>query len=167
MRISTFTSTVRGAVISGNSIHLATSHDVLIENSSEVLLTDTVLDRHPRYNPDRKTNGGPMRHGIVIRKSSRCTLSALRVNGGKAAAAIEISGGELFSISDCTITDVEAAALQLDGVRDSVITGNILAPSARENLALRVRGGAGNMIQGNLVRGRTEIDATSTAARAQ
>jgi hypothetical protein len=151
----------RGAVISGNSIHLAASHDVLIENSSEVILTDTLFDRHPRYNPDRKTGGGPMRQGIVIRNSNRCTLSTLRINGGIAAAAIEISGGEYFNISNCTITEVAAAALLLEGVSESVISGNILAPAERENLALRVRGGSGNLISGNLVRGRSEIEAST------
>jgi len=151
----------RGAVISGNSIHLAASHDVLIENSSEVLLADCVLDRHPRYNPERKTNGGPVRQGIVIRNSNRCTLSALRINGGKAPAAIDISGGEYFNIHNCTITEVTAAALQLDGVSDSVISGNILAPADRENLALRVQGGAGNLVTGNLVRGRSEVEASA------
>lgn len=154
---------VRGAVISGNSIHLAVSHDVLIENSSEVILTGTVFDRHPRYNPERVTNGVVVRQGIVIRNSNRCTLSALRVNGGRAPAAIGISGGELFNISDCTITDVEASALYLDNVSDSVISGNILAPSEQGNLALRVRGGSRNLVAANLVRGRSEIDAESVA----
>lgn len=148
----------RGAVISGNSVHLAVSHDILIENSSEVILTGTVFDRHPRYNPDRVVNGVVVRQGIVIRNSNRCTLSALRVNGGKAAAAIEITGGDLFSISNCTVTDVEAAALHLDGVSESVITGNTFAPGKPERLALRVRGGSGNLIETNLVRGRSEID---------
>ena len=156
----------RGAVISGNSIHLAASHDVLIENSSEVILTDTVLDRHPRYNPDRKTNGGPFRQGIVIRNSNRCTLSTLRINGGKAAAAITISGGEFFNISNCTVTDVEAAALHLEGVSDSIINGNILVAASSANVALRVRGGSGNLIGSNIVRGQSEIDVNSTAQRA-
>ena len=46
---------VRGAVVTGNTIQLATTHDVLVENSAEIVFSDTVLDRHPRYNPDRKT----------------------------------------------------------------------------------------------------------------
>lgn len=155
----------RGAVISGNSIHLAVSHDILIENSSEVVLTGTVLDRHPRYNPDRVVDGVVVRQGIVIRNSSRCTLSALRVNGGKASAAIDISGGDFFNISNCTVTDVDAAALHLDGVSDSVIAGNTFAPGKPEQLALRIRGGAGNLIETNLVRGRSEIDPKSRLER--
>jgi len=155
----------RGAVISGNSIHLAVSHDVLIENSSEVVLTGTVFDRHPRYNPERVANGVVVRQGIVIRNSNRCTLSALRINGGKAAAAMDISGGDFFNISNCTVTDVESAALQLDGVSDSVIAGNTFAPGNPENLALRIRGGSGNLIDTNLVRGRSEIDSKSRSPR--
>lgn len=151
----------RGAVISGNSIHLAVSHDILIENSSEVVLTGTVFDRHPRYNPDRVVNAVVVRQGIVIRNSNRCTLSALRVNGGKAAAAIDISGGDFFNISNCTVTDVEAAALHLEGVSHSVITGNLFAPGKPENRALRIRGGSGNLIAANLVLGRSEIDPAS------
>ena len=155
----------RGAVISGNSIHLAVSHDILIENSSEVVLTGTVFERHPRYNPDRVVNGVVVRQGIVIRNSDRCTLSALRINGGKAAAAIDISGGDLFNISHCTVTEVEGAALHLEGVSGSVITGNLFAPGKPENLALRIRGGSGNLIEANLVRGRSEIDPASGLQR--
>lgn len=151
----------RGAVISGNSIHLAVSHDILIENSSEVIVTGTVLDRHPRYNPERPVNGVILRQGIVIRNSNRCTLSGLRINGGKAPAAIAISGGDYFNISNCTVTDVESAALHLEAVSDSVVTGNIFAPLEMEKVAILVRGGFRNLIETNLIRGRSEIDPKS------
>jgi len=153
---------VRGAVISGNTISLASSHDILIENSAEIMLTDIALDRHPRYRPDRTTWGGPVKQGIVIRNSGDCTLSSLRINGGKAPAAIEISGGSGFHINNCTVAGADGIGLLLTDVRDSMITANMLSSSAQP--ALAVRGGAGNQIDGNLIRGRSEIDPASRIA---
>jgi hypothetical protein len=43
-------------------------------------------------------------------------------------------------------------------VSDSVITGNTFAPGKPENVALRIRGGSGNLVETNLVRGGSEID---------
>jgi len=153
----------RGAVISGNTVSLASSHDILIENSSEVVLADTVLDRHPRYRPDRTTNGGPVKQGIVIRNSDSCTLSALRINGGTAAAAIDVSGGGHFQISNCTVTNVGGIGLRLTNVHHSIVTANLLSASANGGTAMVVKGGSGNLVNGNWVQGRSEIDPASVA----
>ena len=153
---------VRGAVLSGNSIHIGMTHDILIENSSQIIVADTVLDRHPRYNPDRATAGGPRQQGIVIRKSDACTLTGLRINGGRAPAAIDVSGGDHFSITGCTITGTTGIALRLEGVKDSLVSNNILVGTA-EVAAIEVHGGSGNIIANNLSRGRTAIAPESVA----
>ena len=155
----------RGAVISGNTIQLATTHDILIENSSEVVVANTVLDRHPRYNPDRKTSGGPVQQGIVIRNSDSCTLNGLRIHGGKAPAAIDVRGGRRFTISNCSITDIERVGLKLEGVSDSIVTANLFESTTVEHAVLEVSGGTGNLIELNLIRGRSAIAPASVLER--
>jgi hypothetical protein len=153
---------VRGAVLTGNSIHIAATHDVLIENSAEIVFSDTVLDRHPRYNPDRKTGRGPVQQGILIRNSESCTLSGLRINGGRATAAIEIQGGRYFHVNNCTVQGMEKSAIRLTDVQDSILSANLLIQNDPAHAALEVKGGGGNLLQGNLVRGRSVIDPAST-----
>lgn len=153
----------RGAVISGNSIHLGTTHDVLIENSSQIVFSHTVMDRHPRYNPDNP-KGLKFTQGIVFRNSDNCTLTGLRINGGKAAAAIAIHGGERHLISNCSVANVEGVGILLEGVSHSLVTNNLLDASATGPVALRLKGGSGNLVDRNLIRGGTEIDPASVTA---
>lgn len=151
----------RGAVISGNSIQLGTTHDILIENSSEVVLANNVLDRHPRYNPDRKTNGGPVRQGIVFRQSDDCTLAGLRIKGGKAEAAIDVQGGRGFNINGCSIAEVDGFGLRLRDVSDSLVTANLFEASATGKTVLQIHGGTGNLAERNLTKGLTDIETGS------
>lgn len=151
---------VRTAVISGNSIFHTNTHDVLVENSSQVVFSGNVLDRHPRYNPDNP-KGPRFTQGIVFRDSDNCTLTGLRINGGKAPVAIAIQGGERFVVSNCSIANVEGVGLLLAGVSHSLVTGNLLDAAAGGPAALRVVGGSGNLIERNLVRGASEIDPAS------
>jgi hypothetical protein len=148
---------VRGAVISGNSIQLANSHDLLVENSSHVVFSNTVMDRHPRYNPDR-ANAPPVIQGIEFRNSDHCTITGLRINGGKAPAAIAVHGGAGHLISQCAISDVQGVGLLLEGVEHSLVQGNLfLAPKSGAK-ALRVTKGSANSIQGNVLEGDAEVD---------
>lgn len=153
---------VRGAVLSGNTMHLAATHDVLIENSAQVVFSNTVLDRHPRYNPDRTTGRGPVQQGILIRNSEACTLSGIRINGGRAAAAIDIAGGRNFQISNCTVTGMEQGGIRLVDVHDSLLAANLVVQADATFAALEISGGSGNLLHGNLVRGRSAVDPAST-----
>src|SRR5687768_13637375 len=112
---------VRSAVISGNTLHYAPRHDVLIEKSAHVVLSANVLDRHPRYNYTDE-----MAQGIVFRDSTDCMITGLHLNGGSAPAAIAIHGGRRFHISNCTVTEVTGLALLLDNVSASFVHGNMI-----------------------------------------
>lgn len=146
----------RAAVISGNSMHQSTTHDVLVENSSQVVLANSILDRHPRYKPDRPD--GRFLQGIVFRNSDNCTLTGLRINGGKAPAAIALHGGDRFIVSNCSIADVTGVGLLLENVERSLISSSLLDASTAGPVAIRVTGGAGNVIELNVVRGKSEIE---------
>jgi hypothetical protein len=152
----------RGAVISGNTIQLATSHDVVIEKSSEVVFSNNVLDRHPRYNPERKTHGGPVQQGIVITDCEGVTLTGLQINGGRAAAAVDIRNGSRFNINGCNIAVADQIGLRLIDVRNSLVTSNVIEATG-EKPALQIRGGSGNLAERNLVQGRSELDSASVA----
>ena len=142
---------VRSAVITGNTLHFGPRHDVLIEKSAHVVLSNNVFDRHPRYN----YNDGIVQ-GIVFRDSTDCTISGLHINGGRAPAAIAIHGGRRFHITNCTIADVANLALLLENVSGSFVHGNMVDLGDPARTAIRVSGGKDNVVRDNHVIGRIE-----------
>ena len=143
---------VRSAVISGNTLHYAPRHDILVEESAHVVLSGNVLDRHPRYNYT-----DAIIQGIVFRDSTDCTITGLHINGGRAPAAIAIHGGSRFHISNCTVLDVTGLALLLENVSGSFVHGNMVDLGDAARTAVRVSGGKDNVVRDNHVIGRIEL----------
>ena len=142
---------VRSAVITGNTLHFGPKHDILIEKSTQVVLSDNLFDRHPRYNYT-----DAIIQGIVFRDSTDCTLTGLHITGGRAPAAIAIHGGERFHIANCTILDVAHLALLLENVSGSFVHGNMINLGDPHRPAIRLSGGKDNVVRDNHVVGRVE-----------
>jgi len=139
----------RGVAISGNTIHFAGSHDVLIERCSSVVLSASVFDRNPRfrYGPNEE----PAAHGIVIRDTDGVTLSGLHLFGSTGAAALALHQVRRATITGCSILEATNVGLLLEDVSASVITGcNISAA----NRPLQVVRGGDNLIGQNLLNGK-------------
>jgi hypothetical protein len=148
----------RGVTITGNTFWMAYRHDLLVEDSSNVVVGPNNFDRNPRYNygSSQETKGG-----VAFRGSRDCTLTGLHLNGiWRQPAALEIVRGDRFNIASCTILDSDGFGLSLQDSTNSRVAGCVIRddrPSRQPVASLIVAGGRGNWILHNLLAHGAEI----------
>lgn len=139
----------RGVTITGNSFGVGHEHDLIVEDSSKVVVGGNVFDRNPRYFSGK---AGAARGGIVFRGSWDCTLSGNQIDGilGQPAAVL-VEACHDFNVANCTILDSDGPGLLLKDVRDSIVTGCLIRDRRRggTSMPLRVEGGGNNVISNN------------------
>lgn len=147
---------VRGATVTGNTCWQGYSHNWLLDDCQQVVLTGNVLERNPLYGYTAET-----RNGVLIKNCRDLTLANLQLHATlDCPAGIHVENCQRLHVADCTILDCDGAGLFLDQVRDSRIAGclirddrpNVAAPS----VPIRIRGGANNAIEHNTLRGEPE-----------
>lgn len=146
----------RGVTITGNTFWEGFQRDLILENSSHIVVTGNNFDRNPRY----VVNGfqGAEHNGITIRKCAEVTVNANSISGAlQSDAAFEIVDSSRLVITNNSILDCDGNGLLLSNVRDSIVSGNLIrddrqSESAHHPAGLRIDGGTGNLISGNLVK---------------
>jgi len=155
----------RGVTVVGNTFWAGFAHDLLIEESTNVVVGPNNLDRNPRYNAEDR---GRANHGVVVRSCTDCTITGLHVNGVRhAPAGVRIENCRRLNLSNCTILDCDNVGLLVKDVSDSRISGCLIRddrPGGDGPMSLRLTGGRGNLVVGNLLGGRHEIDAAAAHA---
>jgi hypothetical protein len=156
----------RGVTITGNTFWSGFQHDLLVEDSSNIVIGANNLDRNPRYvfgNAD-KADGG-----VVFRNSEDCTIDGLHLNGGwRKPAAVLVEKCNRFHLVNGTILDSDNVGLLLDNVTNSRVSGWMIRDDRTEKkatLSLKVIGGKGNWITQNLLANGQEV--ASGAARVE
>lgn len=144
----------RGVVITGNTFWEGFQHDLIVENSSQIVVSANNFDRNPRYLVNGFDNAEC--NGLRFLSCADSSITGNLVNGvWKKEAAIELRDCRRMIVSQNSVLDSDGAALLLVNVVDSLIQGNLLRDD-RENAKreraplLRVEGGSGNRIEGNL-----------------
>ncbi len=66
----------RGVVLTGNTFWMGFTHNLLIEDCSDIILGPNNFDRNPRYNYGNSLDA---RNSLVVRNSEDCTLTGLHV----------------------------------------------------------------------------------------
>lgn len=135
---------VRGVAITGNTFFMGHEHNLLVEDSQQVVVASNVFERNPAY--------APTRNAIVFRRSRDCTLSALHVQGAMAPAGVLLEDCDRFNVTGCTILDCDNVGLLARNLTRSRISDCIIRDD-RENPAesLRIEGGRENQISNNLL----------------
>lgn len=155
----------RGVTITGNTFWMGFQHDLLIENSSHVIVGPNNFDRNPRYDSQQRD----ARCGIVIRGSRDCTLTGFQVSGVRQhEAAVVLQDCERMNLSDATILDSDGIGLAVRNTSLSRISGCVIRDDRTEPNrapALVVAGGYGNSITGNLLDRAPEISGASGTSR--
>jgi len=145
----------RGIVLTGNTFWKGYDHDVLVEESSNVVLGPNLLDRNPDY-------GGESRDGVVIRDSHDLTLTGLQVRETTdGAPGIELEGCRDYSVTNATLLDCDGGGLSLIDTSRGLVTGSLVRddrPDGRRPAAVSVRGGADNLIATNYADGGVDAD---------
>jgi hypothetical protein len=148
----------RGVTVSANTFWEGFAHDLLVEDSQNIVITGNNFDRNPRYLVNG--NGLAEKNGVLLRRVADSAFSGNIVVGVHGQeAAVDIEDGTRLRITDNSILDSDGHALRLTRLSRSLVTGNLLRddrPADKRSLAplLSVREGTEN-----------RIDAEPTTAR--
>lgn len=155
---------VRGVTLTGNTFWMGFAHDLLVENSSNVVVGPNNFDRNPRYEYTRTSSRG----GVAFRGSRDCTLTGLHLNGVRQhAAAVLLEDCTRFNLSGATILDSDGVGLRLTNTSLTRVGGCIVRDDRAANAApsIQVSGGHGNHVVGNMLDRRAEIPANVAVSR--
>jgi hypothetical protein len=155
----------RGVTLTGNTFWMGALHDLLVEDSSNVVMGPNNFDRNPRYESARDAARG----GLIFRRSRDCTVVGLHVNGVRhAAAAVLVEDCTRFNFSGATILDCDGIGLKLTNTSLSRISGCIIRDdrtAANAAPALHISGGRDNRIVENIFDRAADISAASGTSR--
>jgi hypothetical protein len=166
VRVNVHLQNARGVTITGNTFWVGFDHDLLVEDSSNVIVGPNNLDRNPLY-----ISGGRdvVRGGVVFRRSRNCTVTGLQVNGTRHHdAAVLLESCERFNISGVTILDSDGVGLRLHDTTLSRVSGCLIRddrPTSNLAPALVVSGGRGNSVIDNVLDRVAEISSSAALAR--
>lgn len=146
----------RGITITGNTLWQAYEHNLLVEDSSYIVLGANLLDRNPDYR-------APTKNANVFKDCQDCTLNALNIKSTlEVPAGLIVENCERMNITNCSIRECEHGGILLKNVRQSRIS-DCLITEAVGDFAIRVTGGQQNQVTDNLVSGAVEIDPGTAA----
>ncbi len=160
----------RGVNITGNTFFLGRQHNLLVEDSSQIVVGPNVFDR----NPDYPTDG---RDGLVFVDCRDCTLTGLHLFGvQEPAGALILRRCRWINLTNAMILDCDGCGLLLDAVEHCRVSGCVvrderpgrgqpialrLTSGRDQPVALRLTSGRDNRLGDNLFAGRVEVTAGS------
>ncbi|WP_425617689.1 right-handed parallel beta-helix repeat-containing protein [Anatilimnocola sp. NA78] len=147
----------RGVTITGNTFWQGYKHNLDIENCTQLVIGNNVLERNPLYGYTTEAD-----NTCVIRQCTDCTINGLHLHHAiSSAAGLLIEDCRRMNITNCTLLDCQGAGLMLKNVSDSRVSDCLirddLKPESRSQ-PLIVSGGKGNMIVDNRLVGKVSID---------
>jgi len=141
----------RGVTISANTFWEGFAHDLVVEDSQNIVITGNNFDRNPRYLVNG--NGLAEKNGVLLRRVADSAFSGNVVVGVHGhEAAIDVDDGTRLRITDNSILDCDGAALRLTRLSRSLVTGNLLRDDRPADVRvvtplLRIVGGEDNRIE--------------------
>lgn len=146
----------RGVIITGNTFYMGESHNILIENSDNIIINNNILDRNPHYG--KKTTN--TRDGIEIIGSQHILLSGNQLNNAKhIEAGIIIRQSQSFNLTNSMILNCDGAGIAIIDSQDGLVSGNIIndhRPEIENPIAINVMGGKRLVITNNFSNGNIE-----------
>jgi hypothetical protein len=134
---------VRGVTIAGNTFWQGYEHNLLVENSSHVIVGPNMMERNPLYG---YTSEG--KNGVAFRRCQDCTIQGLHLhNVIDSPAGLVLDRCDWFHVVGCTILDCDNAGV-LMRVTNEIHFENIFAAERREGrklVRLRIVDADGNV----------------------
>ena len=144
----------RGVTLTGNTFWHGQAGNLLVENSSHIVVGPNLFDRNPDYG--REDDGST--NAIVFRNCRDCTLTGLHVNNVVGSpAAITLDRCRWLNVTGCTVLDSDGAGFDLTDCTHCLISGCLIRDErgdAQDRVAIRVTGGDGIKLGENLLSGR-------------
>ncbi|MGE0757346.1 MAG: right-handed parallel beta-helix repeat-containing protein [Pirellulaceae bacterium] len=141
----------RGVAITGNTFWQGYQHDLLVEDSSSVVLGANNLDRNPRYNSG---NARDSRNGVMFRNCQDCTLTGLHISQvWQAPAGLVLEDCRRMHVTQCTVLDCDQAGVLLKSVSLSRIADCLIRNDRPDQPAdsIVVQGGSSNTLTDNVL----------------
>lgn len=150
----------RGVTITGNTFWEGFQHDILVEDSSNIVVTGNNFDRNPRYLVNGNDNAE--KNGLVFLRCEDCILNDNVISGvWKKRAAVDIESGNRLQICHNSVLDSDGAGIRLEKVTNSIVSENIIRddrePEKRsKEPSLVFIGGKANVIGQNVIGNKQE-----------
>ena len=158
----------RGVTITGNTFWEGFEHDLLMEDCQAVVIGNNDFDRNPRY----VINGNWSRdlNGLRFVRCSDCKLNGLLVKGvWKKAAAVSLEDCQRCTVTDLSILDCDGIGLLLKDCRRCKVSECTISDDRdpkQATLSLKLSGGSGNWIRGNLLTNGFSVDPAAAVLEA-
>ena len=115
----------RGVTVTGNTFWEGFQHDLLVEDSSNIVVTGNNFDRNPRYLVNGNDNAE--KNGVVFLRCDDSILSSNVISGvWKQRAAVDIESCNRLHISHNSVLDSDGAGIRLEKVTNSLISENLI-----------------------------------------
>jgi parallel beta-helix repeat protein len=143
----------RGVVITGNTFWEGFQHDLIVTDSSNIIVSANNFDRNPRYLVNGFDNAE--KNGLVFLRCENSSVSDNTISGvWKKRAALDIQGCDRFRVSNNSVLDSDGAGIRLEKVTNSSVIGNLVrddrpAEKRSKEPSIAVIGGKANMIELN------------------
>jgi hypothetical protein len=151
----------RGVNITGNTFFLGHQHNLLVEDSSQIVVGPNVFDRNPDYPPGS-------RDGIALIDCRDCTLTGLHVLGARQPeGAVTLRRCQWINLTASMILDCDGCGLLLDAVEHCRVSDCVVRDQRQgrpQPVALRLTSGKENRLGDNLFAGRLEVAAGTVSA---
>jgi hypothetical protein len=147
VRVNVHIAGARGVILTGNTFWMGYDHNLLVEESSNVVVGPNVFERNPRYDyGDSKETT----NDLVFRQCRDCTLTGLHINGVyRAPAGLTLEDCSRFLVTGCTILDCDKIGLLARNLRHSRISHCLIRDdrgSLPRSVPMEIIGGQGNQI---------------------
>ena len=134
VRVNVELTNVRGAAVTGNTFWHGYDANLTLDGCSRVVVGNNVFDRNPRYHYG---DGADAQLGVRLTDCDDVVYSG-NLSGGPVGgeAAVVFRRCRRLNVSGCSVLDYGgrgAAGLLLDGVTDSLFTGNLVRDDRGED----------------------------------
>lgn len=157
VQVNVHVAKARGVTIVGNTFWKGYAANLVVEDSTAVVVGPNVFDRNPAYQEEQAADTP-----LLLRRCTDATLTGLHISGvRRAPAALAIEDCRRFNVTGCTILDCDGVGLLLKNVTDSRVSGCLIRndrPDAKAWTPLKVTGGRGNQIAENLLDRPADVD---------
>lgn len=150
----------RGVAITGNTFWEGFQHDLLVEDSGNLVITGNNFDRNPRYLVNGFDNAE--KNGLVFLRCEDSIISNNIISGvWKKRAALDIESGNRLQVCHNSVLDSDGVGIRLEKVTNSIISENIIrddrdAEKRSKEHSLVFVGGKANVIGQNVVGNKQE-----------
>ncbi|MFO1486426.1 MAG: NosD domain-containing protein [Verrucomicrobiaceae bacterium] len=150
----------RGVTITGNTFWEGFQHDLLVEDSGNIVVTGNNFDRNPRYLVNGFDNAE--KNGLVFLRCDDCLINSNIISGvWQKRAAVDIESANRMQICHNSVLDSDGAGIRLEKVTNSIVSENIIRddrePEKRsKEPSLLLIGGEGNATGQNVMSNKQE-----------